>query len=597
MIVFCLSVHHLWGRTLNKHHQDACAVAFADDGYIKAKLSVALEVLPDVKHVLKEDADLDLNFDKTKILVKGISAADVHAAAQPMINADLSLAHLSRLLSPASFVVDGYIVLGVPIGTDAFIQHFVKDKRQAIMEDVDKLDNIQDGFIQYQLIRFCQATRLQYLNGHLQLANQNVLQQQHIDHKITNALLKKGTRDAYKTWNQQDNAWVDMRLHESHDEGGFGVPNNTITRRSAAYTTNTRFVAFLGTFACPAQQVWLPGNDLRGSSHLDGPPLCQLKQMHEDCAAAQPAPPSAGGSAAANAGANPQPQPPDSQGNGHGKLVLPQLNRLHEAFKRSQVSHPASSSSQDQQPTRRPSPIPSQRLLTQQLTKHWPQFKASRQLYDSTRFEEQRQLHLPQKHKATVPESILRVEMNTLEEQADNAKVRDLYWKPLSWLGTIGPLSVNDVFDSNLWATFVSTTIGLVVPSLSSLSLHHNNPLAKCGCKKHYMNFHGDHTSTCTAYSGATKAHDWLVGVLGPIFRTAGHTVRTQHGVKASAGQRRGDVAIRRYLQDAAGRRSLVHLFFPRHHEHKHTHVLRVFASSFSTGPPGNRSAFHCSGM
>jgi hypothetical protein len=43
------------------------------------------------------------------------------------------------------------------------------------MEDEDKLDNIQDGFIHYQLIRFCQATRLQYLNGHVQLANQNVL--------------------------------------------------------------------------------------------------------------------------------------------------------------------------------------------------------------------------------------------------------------------------------------------------------------------------------------------------------------------------------------------------------------------------------------
>ena len=50
MIVFCLSVHHLWGRTLNKHHQDACAVAYADDSYIKAKLSVALEVLSDIKH-------------------------------------------------------------------------------------------------------------------------------------------------------------------------------------------------------------------------------------------------------------------------------------------------------------------------------------------------------------------------------------------------------------------------------------------------------------------------------------------------------------------------------------------------------------------
>ena len=49
-----------------------------------------------------------------------------------------------------------------------------------------------------------------------------------------------------------------------------------------------------------------------------------------------------------------------------------------------------------------------------------------------------------------------------------------------------------------------------------------------------------------------------MVGVLGPLFRTAGHTVRTQHGVTASAGPRRGDVEIRNYLQDAAGRRNLV---------------------------------------
>jgi len=32
------------------------------------------------------------------------------------------------------------------------------------MEDVDKLDNIQDGFIHYLLIRFCHATRLQILS-------------------------------------------------------------------------------------------------------------------------------------------------------------------------------------------------------------------------------------------------------------------------------------------------------------------------------------------------------------------------------------------------------------------------------------------------
>jgi hypothetical protein len=92
-----------------------------------------------------------------------------------------------------------------------------------------------------------------------------------------------------------------------------------------------------------------------------------------------------------------------------------------------------------------------------------------------------------------------------MEEQAHNNKARDLYWKPLSWLGTIRPSSANDVFDPNLWATFVSTTLGLEVPVLSSLPRHHNNPLAKCGCKKHCMDFHGDHTSSCTAHSGATS--------------------------------------------------------------------------------------------
>ena len=49
-----------------------------------------------------------------------------------------------------------------------------------------------------------------------------------------------------------------------------------------------------------------------------------------------------------------------------------------------------------------------------------------------------------------------------------------------------------------------------------------------------------------------------MVGVLGPLFRTAEHAVRTQHGVTASAVQRRGDVELRSYLQDAASRRSLV---------------------------------------
>jgi hypothetical protein len=122
--------------------------------------------------------------------------------------------------------------------------------------------------------------------------------------------------------------------------------------------------------------------------------------------------------------------------------------------------------------------------------------------------------------------------------------------------------SANDAFDPALWDTFVSTTLGLGVPILAALPRLNNSPLAvalaKCGCKKFCMDFHGDHTSTCTGHSGTTKAYDWMVSVLGPLFRTAGHLVRTQHGVTASAGQRRGDVEVRSYLRDQAGSKSLV---------------------------------------
>ena len=41
MLVFNLTIHHLWGRVLSKF-PGTRAVPYTDDGYIKAKLSVAL---------------------------------------------------------------------------------------------------------------------------------------------------------------------------------------------------------------------------------------------------------------------------------------------------------------------------------------------------------------------------------------------------------------------------------------------------------------------------------------------------------------------------------------------------------------------------
>ena len=100
MIVFCISIHHLWGRTLAKYQQHACAIAYADDGYIKAKLSVVLKVLSDIQQVFKEDAGLELQLDKTAFLVKGISAEDALHAADTIVKADPS----SRTLPPTCFI-------------------------------------------------------------------------------------------------------------------------------------------------------------------------------------------------------------------------------------------------------------------------------------------------------------------------------------------------------------------------------------------------------------------------------------------------------------------------------------------------------------
>ena len=119
-----------------------------------------------------------------------------YSAAKGFLENDARLASIKDTTTLASFTAEGYVGLGFPLGTDAFVQKFVHDACQKVkvIDDVDKLDHIEDDFVHYQLLRFCQATRLQYLNSHVSLDNQLVMQQQHVDYKIAEALLKKGSK-------------------------------------------------------------------------------------------------------------------------------------------------------------------------------------------------------------------------------------------------------------------------------------------------------------------------------------------------------------------------------------------------------------------
>ncbi len=72
---------------------------------------------------------------------------------QTIIQATPSLAHLTNDLLVDSFCPEGFIDIGVSIGTDDFIQSFVAKTYRDIIDDVEKLDAIQDGFVHFQVLR------------------------------------------------------------------------------------------------------------------------------------------------------------------------------------------------------------------------------------------------------------------------------------------------------------------------------------------------------------------------------------------------------------------------------------------------------------
>ncbi len=159
------------------------------------------------------------------------------------------MTHLRSDIVLDSVCPDGFVGIGVPIGTDTFVRNVVAKTFRNIIDDVEKLDTIQGGFIHYQLVRFCQVTRLQFINSHIMLNNRCVLQQQHVDCKIADALLKKGTKEHVDGWDTSRKAWSHMVLQLSHGEGGYGVTFNDVTKDAAFYTTTSRFVTWLGAFS------------------------------------------------------------------------------------------------------------------------------------------------------------------------------------------------------------------------------------------------------------------------------------------------------------------------------------------------------------
>ena len=124
---------------------------------------MAFQVLDELKRVLKQDTRFEINVSKTSILPKGTTQKSVFDVTHSVIPANPPLTQVNDDVSLASFCPEGFVGIGVSIGTDAFVQSFVAKTGRAIIDDVEKLD---------------------YIQTHILIRNRCVLQQQHVDYKI-----------------------------------------------------------------------------------------------------------------------------------------------------------------------------------------------------------------------------------------------------------------------------------------------------------------------------------------------------------------------------------------------------------------------------
>ena len=108
--------------------------------------------------------------------------------------------------------VDGIKCVGIPVGTDQFMSSFVHNKVLAVAQDVEKLAIMSDSLVHYHLLKYCQNSRLGYLNRNLPphvMRNEisNKLGIQHIDIKIADALFDRGTQNRFRNWNSDERQW------------------------------------------------------------------------------------------------------------------------------------------------------------------------------------------------------------------------------------------------------------------------------------------------------------------------------------------------------------------------------------------------------
>jgi len=124
---FAVTIHPSIGRVFQRH-PDCKGAAICDDIFVVAPLQEALALVAELKLILKQDLDLDLDVPKFNCYVSGNRLDDDQARAlfKDTLASRQSFSDLAAM--DAGVSTKGLRVAGVPIGDDAWVTKFVAEK-------------------------------------------------------------------------------------------------------------------------------------------------------------------------------------------------------------------------------------------------------------------------------------------------------------------------------------------------------------------------------------------------------------------------------------------------------------------------------------
>jgi len=123
--------------------------------FIVAPLQESLALVAELKLILKQDLDLDLDVPKFNCYVPSNRLDDDQARAlfKDTLASQQSFSDLAAM--DAGVSTKGLRVAGVPIGDDAWVTKFVAEKVEAVILDAGKIDHVlTDGMIHSHILRF-----------------------------------------------------------------------------------------------------------------------------------------------------------------------------------------------------------------------------------------------------------------------------------------------------------------------------------------------------------------------------------------------------------------------------------------------------------